>query len=97
MCSVFRPSLRTNEEPYAEFSLPTGDTVIALQSREHFEKELPGLVASAADRALVVLQVDEVSAGRVGASSWGGRVVREPAAVGAASVRRTPAAILMAA
>jgi catechol 2,3-dioxygenase-like lactoylglutathione lyase family enzyme len=65
--------------PYAKFSLPTGRAALALQTREHFEKELPDLVAGSADRALIVLKVDDVDALVLATRTRGAEIVREPA------------------
>lgn len=73
------PEPADEKGPYAKFSLPTGGAAIALQSREHFERDLPGLVAGTADRALVVLKVDAVDAVVESVRARGGRIAREPA------------------
>jgi lactoylglutathione lyase len=74
----FKPQVDDERGPYGKLSPPSGNAAIALQSRAHLKETLPALVDGVADRAVVVLKVDDLDATVAALRSRGARLLAEP-------------------
>lgn len=74
-----RPQFDDDSGPYAKFELPGGTAAIALHDRADLAGSVPGLADGSADRALVVLRVDDVDARLTELDARGARPLAPPA------------------
>jgi predicted enzyme related to lactoylglutathione lyase len=74
----FKPQVDDERGPYGKLSPPSGNAAIALQSRAHLKETLPTLVNGVADRAVVVLKVDDLDATVTTLRARGAQFLAEP-------------------
>lgn len=74
-----QPQVDDERGPYGKLSLPSGNAAIALQSRQHFKETLPPLSGGHADKALIVLKVDDLTATVAELRARGAALLAEPA------------------
>jgi len=74
----FKPQVDDERGPYGKLSLPSGNAAIALQSRQHFKETLPTLGDGNADKALIVLKVDDLDATVAALRARGAATPAEP-------------------
>ena len=73
-----KPQFDDDSGPYAKFGPEEGTAAIALHDRADLVKAVPGLAATAGDRALVVLRVDDVDRFAAAVTARGATLLGEP-------------------
>jgi lactoylglutathione lyase len=73
-----KPQVDDERGPYGKLSLPSGNAAIALQSRQHFKETLPSISDGKADKALIVLKVDDLDATVAALRARGAATLAEP-------------------
>jgi predicted enzyme related to lactoylglutathione lyase len=73
-----KPQFDDDSGPYAKFGPDEGSAAVALHDRADLVKAVPGLAATAGDRALVVLRVDDVDRFATAVTARGPTLLGEP-------------------